>query len=75
MYKRIDDVQEQKLIGYSFVDGEGDTCYVTLPNREWADLISIGWEEGFGNHRISFPKNDIPKLIKALEAAYNHKED
>ena len=74
MYKRIDDVQEQKVVGYSFVDGEGDICYVTLPTNEWEYLIAIGWEEGFGNHRIVFAKNDIPKLIKALEAAYNHKE-
>lgn len=72
MYKRIDDVQEQEISGYSFVDRDENEIFVELTElfEERSVLVgAVGYD-----YQISVYKSDIPKLIKALEAAYNHKD-
>lgn len=77
MYKRIDIEGENQIKGYSFVDEGGMVVYATIPYKQGAYnvkyLVDVGVEDD-GTASFTIYKHDIPKLIKTLEAAYNHKE-
>ena len=66
MYKRID--IEEDIEGYSFANKEGEIELVKM------DVPGIILVEDCDGNRSYFYQQDIPKLIKALEAAYNHKD-
>ena len=69
MYKRVDtDVDtDENINGYSFVDGDGDEFAVCIISNELVRIIN-------GELGFLLYKEDIPLLIKALAAAYNHYE-
>jgi hypothetical protein len=50
------------------VTGNEDEEYVSLPDELYG-LVDISRDD-----EVRFYKEDIPKLIKALEAVYNYKD-
>lgn len=66
MFKRIDvDVPEGKFEGFSYANEDGDLEFVHV--LDGGGIIKI-------EYNVGVYKRDIPKLIKALQAAYEHKE-
>lgn len=65
--KRVDVEGDVKIEGYSYENICGGIEHVTIPDKGVVDV----WAEA---DYVSIYTEDIPKLIKALEAAYNHKE-
>lgn len=66
MYKRVDDSEE--IEGFSYENKEFDLAIVSYQDD---DLIQI--DEG-GLTTLVYTE-DIPKLIKALQAAYDYKKE
>jgi len=69
MFKRIDEPESGPVQGFSYANEDGLLEHVTLPDHH--DVVSVTDGE---NRNSNFYKSDIPKLIKALQAAYDHKE-
>ena len=67
MFKRVDITGNEKLEGFSYINKEGDEETVSLSN---GSLVYIE----IGEDVCCIYKEDIPKLIKALEAVYNYKD-
>jgi hypothetical protein len=68
MLKRVD-VEETPVTGYSFKNKNGNLEFVKiLPGQDVMVIVDSGQQEA------SVWKSDIPLLIKALQAAYEHKE-
>lgn len=71
-FKRVDDGEDTKFEGYSFVDGAGALFTVSNP------------EESSGRKIVDICKDndwlfdlyieDIPMFVKMLQAAYEHKQ-
>ena len=72
MYKRIDE-DDSSIDGYCFEDEDGMEVYVSIPYDRDSfgknQLVDVGVD---GNTEFTIYSKDIPKLIKALEAAYKH---
>jgi len=68
MFKRADIVDNEKLKGFSYLSQGGDEEYVSLPDDLYG-LVDISVDD-----EVRVYKEDIPKLIKALEAVYNYKD-
>lgn len=68
MLKRIDSLEEQPT-GYSYANQNGVIEYVTVGTE--LRTVSI---HASGGQNVDIWRQDIPHLIKALQAAYNHKE-
>jgi len=70
MYKRVD-VEDEVVEGFSYRNHHGEIEIVGL-DLESTLYVSINSSEGDVVHLY---KEDIPKLIKALQAAYDHKQE
>lgn len=69
MFKRVDVTGDEKLEGFSYLNKEGEEEFVSLPyGIDGVINISIDKEI------VCVYKEDLPKLIKALEAVYNYKD-
>lgn len=70
MRKVIGKTDNEKIEGYCFTDKDGDEFYVDICG------VTRFVELGVANRslRVNMYKEDIPLLIKVLEAAYNHEE-
>lgn len=68
MFKRVDIVDNEKLKGFSYINKDGDEESVSLPVRP-SNIVTISIDRC---DSVVY-KDDIPKLIKALEAVYNYK--
>lgn len=69
MFKRVDVTGDEKLDGFSYINQDGDEESVSLPAGP-SNLVTIYIDRG---DSVVY-KEDIPKLIKALEAVYNYKD-
>jgi hypothetical protein len=69
MFKRVDIVDNEKLKGFSYINKDGDEESVSLPVGLYG-LVDISVDD----NEVRVYKEDIPKLIKALEAVYNYKD-
>jgi len=67
MFKRVDITGDEELEGFSYINKDGDEESVSLPDG--IDVVTISVD----NYKTYIYKEDIPKLIKALEAVYNYK--
>jgi len=68
MFKRVDVTGDEKLDGFSYINKDGVEESVSLPDG--GDVVAISVD----NYKTYIYKEDIPKLIKALEAVYNYKD-
>lgn len=73
-YKQIDTFEDEVFEGWSYVDKDHDEIFVGVPRLCNGGMVSDIGIVGMGEHVFSMFVKDIPKLIKALEAAYNYKE-
>lgn len=69
MFKRVDVADNEKLEGFSYINEDGDEESVSLPVGP-RNIVTISIERC----DLVVYKEDIPKLIKALEAVYNYKD-
>lgn len=69
MFKRVDIAANEKLEGFSYLNQDGDEESVSLPAGS-SNIVTISIDRG---DSVVY-KDDIPKLIKALEAVYNYKD-
>ena len=70
MFKRVDITGNEKLEGFSYINKDGDEEFVSLPVGP-SNVITLLFTDG---EDVYIYKEDIPKLIKALEAVYNYKD-
>jgi hypothetical protein len=70
MFKRVDVTGNEKLEGFSYINKDGDEESVSLPVGP-SNVITLLFTDG---EDVYVYKEDIPKLIKALEAVYNYKD-
>jgi hypothetical protein len=68
MFKRVDVTGNERLEGFSYINKDGDEESVSLPDGINVVTISVD------NYKTYIYKEDVPKLIKALEAVYNYKD-
>ena len=68
MFKHVDITSSEKRKGFSYLNRDGDEEFVSLPNGPY-NIVTIYTDEN-----VDIYKEDIPKLIKALEAVYNYKD-
>lgn len=68
MYKRVDESSEDVIEGFSYVNKLGEAEFVDFSLAEGVVDISVE------SHSISIYTSDIPKLILALQAAYDYLE-
>lgn len=66
MFKRIDIEESQQIDGYSYENLDGMIECISLSNGSVVEILT---EDGSGLHEIY--TKDIPKLIIALQAAYD----
>lgn len=66
MFVRVDNEDSPVVEGFSYINRDGDEEQVEIYNDE---LIEIN---GSGSSHLPIYSKDIPKLIKALQAAYDH---
>lgn len=69
MFKRVDVTGNEKLEGFSYINKDGEEESVSLPIGFYG-LVVIS----VNGNKVRIYKDDIPKLIKALEAVYNYKD-
>jgi len=67
MFKRVCETWDEQLEGFSYIGQWGEEEFVELGSH---DTVTIKDGESLYVHIFD---NDIPKLIKALTAAYEHK--
>jgi len=68
MLKNVEGVNDEDIEGYYFEDEDGDEFQVILVAGPIASVVCKDFCE------MMMYKKDIPRFIKVLEAAYNHKE-
>lgn len=68
-YKRIDIDEDDMYEGWAFENTDGEEVRVSIPSNNIIELNI----DGYANE-IYFVVEDIPKLIKALRAAYDYGE-
>lgn len=70
MFKRIDADNNIKFEGYSYLDKNGNEESVRMhyesTEHRYVEITNSAQE------KVIFYKEDIPNLIKALQAAYDH---
>ncbi len=70
MYKRVDnEPPKEEISGYSYINEDGLEEVVTV--CDYDNTVTFIDSE---NRKTHVYKSDIPKLIKALQAAYDHKD-
>lgn len=69
MFKRVDVTGDEKLEGFSYINKYGDEESVSLPVGP-SNIVTISIDRD----DLVVYKEDIPNLIKALEAVYNYKD-
>lgn len=67
MYKRVDGTEDE-FEGFSYLDVNGDEEFVSIVY----DCVTI---KDSSHNQVNIYKNDVPKLIKALQSAYEYKEN
>ncbi len=67
MYKSVDQPSEQNIEGFSYMNKNGKTELVVL----YQNWVSLAFEEDMSDMNQIYYQ-DIPKTIKALEAAHAH---
>lgn len=67
MYKRVDCESEDYVEGFSYLNIYGEEEFVGMDRDDTTVKIEVDGE------RIYIYDQDIPKLIKALQAAYVYK--
>lgn len=67
MYKRVDAPQSD-LEGFSYLNKNGNEEYVKVENTNWANIFII-------DGGVDVYYEDIPNLIKALQAAYDYAKE
>ena len=73
MYKNVIE-NDVELEGYCFVEHGGcGEVIATIPWSNGEDLV-VDILTDYNGETIAIYHKDIPKLIKVLEAAYNHKD-
>lgn len=70
MFKRVDITGNERIEGFSYINKDGDEESVSLPDGP-SNVITLLFTDG---EDVYVYKEDIPKLIKALEAVYNYKD-
>ena len=70
MFKRVDITGNERIEGFSYINKDGDEESVSLPDGP-NNVITLLFTDG---EDVYVYKEDIPKLIKALEAVYNYKD-
>lgn len=68
MFKRVDDVDNEEIEGFSYINYNGEEEFVVLSDR-FPNVISI---KDNTTEAVEIFVKDIPKLVNALEAAYSH---
>ena len=72
MFKNVE--EDIKLEGYCFVDEDNLEVRVSFPRRPFMrDDLVVDISSDVCDDDIIIYHKDIPRLIKVLEAAYNHK--
>ena len=66
MYKRVDTDVPEEVIGYSYVNNDGEEEVVEIFDEAVVEITTSG------SVGASVYTQDIPNLIKALKAAYYH---
>lgn len=66
MFVRVDENDDTCIEGFSYLNRDMDEEKVEIYSN---DLVEIA---ASGDHRVAIFSEDIPKLIKALQAAYDH---
>lgn len=69
MFKRVDIYESTPTEGYSYLNGCGNEEFVKL----WDCNSGVFIQDDDGNE-AAILKEDIPKLVRALQAAYSHKD-
>ena len=69
MFKRVDEAGVEKITGYSYKNKDGEIESVKMDGIY--PTVDIRDSSGAG---VEIYMTDIPHLIKALQAAYDHKE-
>ena len=73
MYVSVDDDQAPTFTeGYCYTNQNGAVEYVKMDGNINVDYRTVYVEDSMGQY-CEIYANDIPKLIKALQAAYDHK--
>ena len=65
MFKRVDITVDEEIQGFSYMNLNGDEEFVSF------DMCGVCIEDSAGD-TVGIFVQDIPKLVKALEEAYNH---
>lgn len=73
MLKRVDNLEKGPAItGYSYMNADDEVESVSTPDVDGICTISLEGPQGpIKSYVFHY---DIPNLIKALQAAYDHKE-
>ena len=70
MFKRIDEKHE-KIVGYSYANQDGEIEKVKVVDyTDICAIVLISPDET----TVHVYREDIPNLVKALQAAYDHKD-
>lgn len=72
-YKRVDTIEPREYDGYSYINRDGAEEFITMKFTYKHDQY-VEIEDDCGAV-VKIYRQDIPSLIKALEAAYNHKDN
>lgn len=75
MLTRVDKKEDRTIEGFSYENKDGTIETVTFERN--ADAVQITTSTGMLSGKTTFTHvwiEDIPNLIKALQAAYDHKE-
>lgn len=66
MFKSVDEESIDEIEGFSYLNKDGDKEFVEL---DWSYVVLRG---GGGDGLDAIYYEDIPKMILALQAAYDH---
>lgn len=72
MYQPVDEERLTKIEGFCYTNQSGDVEHVKLN----VDTVTITTDEDPDDYKdyVYIYYSDIPNLIKALQAAYDHKQ-
>ena len=73
MFKNVMDTSDE-IEGYCFVDEDAVEVRVSRPMIPWCSTLTVDISDSNGEDSLTIYHKDIPRLIMALEAAYNHKD-
>lgn len=74
MFKNVMENKEENVEGYCFVDEDNLEVRVSIPHNPFRGSFLVDITTDDNEEMVVIYHKDIPKLIKVLEAAYNHKD-